>query len=184
MPYKDRFGKNNSNYRGRDGWIFVDRICPFCGKTFFISNKNLLNKPNRRKFCSQSCASRCHKQEHPEKFKGQRNMGGYIYLLLPDHPMSNSDNYYAEHRLIMEKKIGRYLTKHEVVHHLNGIKNDNRIENLELLSSVREHAREHFLKNGNGGFSSYWTPEHRKEQSERVIKLRSVKYWSSNKKKV
>ena len=50
-----------------------------------------------------------------------------------------------EHHLIVEEQIGRYVQKGEVVHHKNHIRDDNRIENLELLS-VQEHARLHMLE--------------------------------------
>lgn len=70
---------------------------------------------------------------------------GYICIWMPDHPNANRDGYIYEHRLIMEKMIGRYLTSREVVHHLNGIRNDNRPENLELFNSNAEHMKIEFI---------------------------------------
>lgn len=63
------------------------------------------------------------------------NEAGYVYIKVPNHPNELSNGYVAEHRHVMEKKIGRLLTKFEHVHHKNGIKNDNRPENLELVNS-------------------------------------------------
>lgn len=71
---------------------------------------------------------------------------GYVLILKPEHPNCDALGYVREHRLIMEKKIGRYLLKTEVVHHKNGKKSDNRISNLELLQSQGEHARQHKMQ--------------------------------------
>lgn len=66
---------------------------------------------------------------------------GYWYVLRIDHPFSQKQGYIAEHRLVMEKIIGRYLTRKEVVHHKNNIKTDNRPENLELFASAGIHTK-------------------------------------------
>lgn len=69
---------------------------------------------------------------------------GYILVCRPLHPFSQSHGYILEHRLVMEAHLGRYIHPKEVIHHKNGNKADNRIENLELLSSQSEHAKAHF----------------------------------------
>lgn len=67
-------------------------------------------------------------------WKGGRtlNTGGYVHVYAPDHPKHSKDNYVLEHVLVMERGLGRYLYPGERVHHRNGIKTDNRPENLEL----------------------------------------------------
>lgn len=65
---------------------------------------------------------------------GRRIEDGYVLMYLPSHPRSKSNGYVREHTLVMEKKIGRYLLQDENVHHVNGVKHDNRPNNLELWS--------------------------------------------------
>jgi len=78
---------------------------------------------------------------------------GYNYILYKDHPRKDKDGYVYEHTLVMEKYIGRYLTKNEVVHHINKIRDDNRIENLKLMTRG-EHTTYH-LK-GSKRINSAW----------------------------
>jgi hypothetical protein len=70
---------------------------------------------------------------------------GYVRVLKPDHP-KNIRGYTYEHRLVIERYLGRYLQAWETVHHINEIKADNRLDNLFLCSS-QEHSALH--KEGN-----------------------------------
>lgn len=64
---------------------------------------------------------------------------GYILLRRPDHPFANSAGYVREHRLVMEKELGRLLTRDEVVHHRDGNKANNHPDNLGVYPSNAEH---------------------------------------------
>jgi hypothetical protein len=71
------------------------------------------------------------------------NSDGYVHVYYPEHPFHNASRCVPEHRLVMEKHLGRYLTTDEIVHHINGIRDDNRIENLQLINKNTER---HFTK--------------------------------------
>jgi len=74
---------------------------------------------------------------------GKRYRKGYVAIYSPNHPYKDKNKCIYEHRLIMEEQIGRHLLTGEVIHHLNGNKSDNRIENLKLFLSHKEHMLYH-----------------------------------------
>lgn len=75
----------------------------------------------------------------------KKRQDGYIYIYFPDHPKSNKEGYIMEHDLIMECYIGRWLNDDEIVHHKNKKRDDNRIENLQLMT-FKEHAKLHMIE--------------------------------------
>jgi hypothetical protein len=82
---------------------------------------------------------------HP-RYKGRTISGGYAFIFVPDHPYANKHGCVQEHRLVVERLIGRYLRPEEVVHHDNEDKQDNRPENLILCDSNGEHLRLHHTR--------------------------------------
>lgn len=74
---------------------------------------------------------------------GIRFRRGYVFIYSPDHPCKDKNNCYPEHRLVMEKHVGRYLSGEEIVHHIDGNKSNNAIENLMLLPNKAEHKKLH-----------------------------------------
>jgi hypothetical protein len=72
----------------------------------------------------------------------KKRTDGYIRVYVPDHPNCSADGFVMKHILVVERNIGRYLTKDECVHHINRIRDDNRLENLKLMTK-KEHMSMH-----------------------------------------
>lgn len=92
---------------------------------------------------------------------------GYRYVYLPTHPNSVfGKRYVAEHRLVMEKILGRYLTRKEVVHHIDGDQSNNAPQNLMMFPENKVH-----LMHELTGHVPNWTPEGRKRMGNRRHKV-------------
>jgi hypothetical protein len=93
-------------------------------------------KRNRRaaRFCSNPC--KWASTRRPVLLR----KGGYRYVHAPEHPHATKQGYVAEHRLVVEKRLGRFLKPTEVVHHINEVTHDNRDENLQVFASAGQHA--------------------------------------------
>jgi uncharacterized phage protein (TIGR01671 family) len=86
--------------------------------------------------------------------KGWYMQNGYIMRKVNNHPNEDVRGYVAEHRLIYERYLGRFLDKKEVIHHINGNRADNRLENLQIAIENGEHVKKYHRKarNDNGQF--------------------------------
>lgn len=112
---------------------FIFAACEKCVNSRWALYVKKTNRPR-----NLICAS-CGKGKRKGLFrKGHTDKDGYQLISLPwEHPyisMANSRGWILEHRLVMAQHLGRNLLPSELVHHLNGVRDDNRVQNLTLMN--------------------------------------------------
>lgn len=129
LPYDELVLTPNDIGQYPDGYA----VCNTCEKGFVTFDKKYT------KNCSRECSNRSQSsrqfgESNPNYKDGKKITDqGYVQLLVgKDHPMAGRGGYVLEHRYVMSQFLDRPLRRCEVIHHLNGNRQDNRIENLEL----------------------------------------------------
>ena len=111
-------------------------------------------------------------------WKGGRHVssGGYVLIYFPNHPAADKNRYVSEHRLVWEQTHNRLLPEGWVIHHLNGIKTDNRPENLVAMPLKKHSQRE---------MGEYYKKRIRELEAkvkllERTLDSQQFIFWSEN----
>ena len=105
-------------------------VCEHCGET--VERKRVIRRGHSRGFLRgiRFCSRRCAMLARTKEATGYIDKNGYRRISLG----SREAGVREEHRIVMERVLGRALESHETVHHKNGVRSDNRPENLELWS--------------------------------------------------
>lgn len=165
--------------------ILVDFKCEECGK----NSSRHKRSDSKFRYCSVRCGAvsiirKMNKRDrtrekNPSWKGGVRYAGGYRFILYPKNQEVYKTGYRQEHRLVMEQHLGRSLNKSERIHHLNGERLDNRLENLQLLSGQSEHIKLHI---SNGSLSvCYWKGKKMSKKTRIKMSATHKKIWQNRK---
>jgi hypothetical protein len=128
------------------GQTYYERQCVGCSRSCLMQGRPSV------KYCSHFCylKNRLRHGTNNSNWKGGSHVDihGYRWVYNANRK-SHNGHYVKEHRQVMEKHLGRLLKSSEHIHHVNGIKTDNRIENL-VLTNISEHSRHHNLVRWHG----------------------------------
>src|SRR3989304_5310859 len=109
----------------------ITKVCIICKQEFSRKGSLFRGKRSKGLYCSMKCLGIARSGENNHKYKNGKFIDrfGYVHVLIA------KGKYEKEHRVVMSKQIGRMLYSHEEVHHRNGDRQDNRLENLELWTT-------------------------------------------------
>lgn len=129
----------------------LEKKCIGCGTTIFKTYQRKRKQWEKTKYCSKECFINSYwTEEQKKKFSDKRSgignpnfRDGYLKTNKGYIRICVSGKYIHYHRYLMEKHTGRKMLKTDHVHHVNGDKEDNRIENLEIVNNS-EHLKRHW----------------------------------------
>ena len=137
IPYRRKNGLPANRY-------LVKTNCSVCGKEIYVEMSNF--KKSKKSICGIDCRRVISSVPDGAKKnkRGRMDRDGHILIKQINHPFAKK-GWIPEHRYVVERNIGRYLEDTEIIHHINMDKKDNRIENLHVFKTNREH----FLSHGS-----------------------------------
>jgi uncharacterized protein (DUF1330 family) len=109
----------------------------------------------------------------------EKRMQGFVYILKPEHPHTLNGGYVKRSRLVMEEHLGRLLKKGELVAHINGKNDDDRLENLLLFPNENEYSK-YFYQNHREEYAE-WNDAWRKKHQDRVRQMALESYYRRKK---
>lgn len=178
-----RWGHEIGKSKGTRGMRYIWTLCPDCGKYRWASmrttkyKKSLCARCSRRRVNKEKALKNRQRplQEMPRCYSKK----GYVKVLAPLddllQPMTDPQGFIYEHRLVMAKYLGRCLSKNEAVHHINGKKDDNRIENLELVVD-KTHNKQGYIEGYNQGYRQGYNDGVKEKQRELEKEIRLLRW--------